>query len=97
MMNAVLENEIGWRYSCRVPHKTGAGRGNPNVTTAHNRASVFFMRDALSHLHSMVGRAGQPQGWPGSVVTGISTPVRLTTHKRGNFGGELDCTQRGFL
>lgn len=27
----------------------------------------------------MVGRAGQSQDWPGSRVTGISTPVRLTS------------------
>ncbi|TNL00456.1 hypothetical protein CYD30_28915 [Kosakonia cowanii] len=37
----------------------------------------------------MVGRAGQPEGWPGSSVTGIATPVRLTTPERSNSGGEL--------
>ena len=37
----------------------------------------------------MVGRAGQPQGWPVSVVAGIATPVRPTTHGRSNSGGEL--------
>ncbi|EJI4858602.1 Rha family transcriptional regulator [Salmonella enterica] len=89
MMNAVLENQNGWRYSSPAPHKTGAGRGNPMFTTAHNRASAVFLRAKHSLIRIMVGRAGQPQGWPGSVVTGISTPVRLTTHKRGNFGGEL--------
>lgn len=88
-MNAVLENQNGWRYSSPAPHKTGAGRGNPMFTTAHNRASAVFLRAKHSLIRIMVGRAGQPQGWPGSVVTGISTPVRLTTHKRGNFGGEL--------
>ncbi|ENM2993568.1 Rha family transcriptional regulator, partial [Salmonella enterica] len=89
MMNVVLENLNGWRYSSPAPHKTGAGRGNPMFTTAHNRASAVFLRAKHSLIRIMVGRAGQPQGWPGSVVTGISTPVRLTTHKRGNFGGEL--------
>lgn len=88
-MNVVLENLNGWRYSSPAPHKTGAGRGNPMFTTAHNRASAVFLRAKHSLIRIMVGRAGQPQGWPGSVVTGISTPVRLTTHKRGNFGGEL--------
>lgn len=38
----------------------------------------------------MVGRAGQPQGWPGSTLTGISTPVRLTTLMVvESLGGEL--------
>ena len=37
----------------------------------------------------MVGRAGQPQGWPVSVVTGCSNPVRLTTHEIATSGGEL--------
>lgn len=37
----------------------------------------------------MVGRAGQPQGWPGSLVTGCSNPVRLTTHEIATSGGEL--------
>lgn len=90
MMNAVLENKNGWNYSPHVAAKSAAGRGNPKFTKAHNRASGFFMRQARSHQHSMVGRAGQPKGWPGSLVTGISTPVRLTTRKRGNFGGELN-------
>ncbi|EFR9487994.1 transcriptional regulator [Salmonella enterica] len=89
MMNVVLENLNGWRYSSPAPHKTGAGRGNPMSNMAHNRASAVFLRAKHSHIRIMVGRAGQPQGWPGSMLTGISTPVRLTTHKRGNFGGEL--------
>ncbi|EPR2348123.1 ash family protein, partial [Shigella flexneri] len=33
-------------------------------------------------------RAGQPQGWPVSVVTGCSNPVRLTTHEIATSGGE---------
>ncbi len=42
-----------------------------------------------SHIQIMVGRAGQPQGWPGSLVTGCSNPVRLTTHEIATSGGEL--------
>ncbi len=43
-----------------------------------------------SRIQIMVGRAGQLQGWPGSLVTGISTPVRLTTFMVvENLGGEL--------
>ncbi len=37
----------------------------------------------------MVRRAGQPQGWPGSRVTGSANPVRLTTHEISTSGGEL--------
>jgi Rha family phage regulatory protein len=89
MINAVLEIKNESNYSSLAAAKSAAGRGNPMFTRAHNRASGFFMRQAQPQLHSMVGRAGQPKGWPDSRVTGISTPVRLTTRKRGNFGGEL--------
>ncbi len=59
-------------------------------TNAHNRAQAVFLCVMHSHIQIMVGRAGQPQGWPGSLVTGISTPVRLTTLMVvENLGGEL--------
>lgn len=89
MMNAVLENLNGWRYSSPAPHKTGAGIATPMFTTAHNRASAVFLRAKHSHIRIMVGRAGQPQGWPGSVVTGCCNPVRLTTHEIATSRGEL--------
>ncbi|WP_338103640.1 host cell division inhibitor Icd-like protein [Mixta mediterraneensis] len=76
------------RYTALAAANSADGRGNPEILTAHNRACGFFVCVARLHL-SMVGRAGQPKGWPGSVGTGISTPVRLTTHERGNSGGEL--------
>lgn len=89
-MNVVLENLNGWRYSSPAPHKTGAGRGNPMSNMAHNRASAVFLRAKHSHIRIMVRRAGQPQGWPGSMLTGISTPVRLTTLMVvESLGGEL--------
>lgn len=37
----------------------------------------------------MVGRAGQPKGWPGSVMTGGCNPVRLTTPELQPLDGEL--------
>ncbi|HFE7542771.1 TPA: Rha family transcriptional regulator [Salmonella enterica subsp. enterica serovar Newport] len=90
MMNTGLAKENGWRYSASAPHKTGAGRGNPESITAHNRAFAVFLCVKHSHIRIMVGRAGQPQGWPGSVMTGISTPVRLTTSQTvESLGGEL--------
>lgn len=88
-MNVVLENLNGWRYSSPAPHKTGAGIATPMFTTAHNRASAVFLRAKHNHIRIMVGRAGQPQGWPGSVVTGCCNPVRLTTHEIATSRGEL--------
>ncbi|EON9409464.1 Rha family transcriptional regulator, partial [Escherichia coli] len=85
-----IENQNGWNYSAPAPHKAGAGRGNPMMTTAHNRAHAVFLCVMHSHIQIMVGRAGQPKGWPVSVVTGISTPVRLTTLMVvESLGGEL--------
>ncbi|WP_248423835.1 Rha family phage regulatory protein [Escherichia coli] len=90
MLNVAIENQNGWNYSAHAPHKTGAGRGNPMFTNAHNRAQAVFLCVMHSRIQIMVGRAGQPQGWPGSLVTGISTPVRLTTLMVvENLGGEL--------
>ncbi|EIB2984127.1 Rha family transcriptional regulator [Escherichia coli] len=90
MLNVAIENQNGWNYSAPAPHKAGAGRGNPMMTTAHNRAHAVFLCVMHSHIQIMVGRAGQPKGWPVSVVTGISTPVRLTTLMVvESLGGEL--------
>ncbi|HIA2957605.1 Rha family transcriptional regulator [Escherichia coli] len=90
MLNVAIENQNGWNYSAPAPHKTGAGRGNPMFTNAHNRAQAVFLCVMHSRIQIMVGRAGQLQGWPGSLVTGISTPVRLTTFMVvENLGGEL--------
>ncbi|EIE7702823.1 ash family protein [Salmonella enterica] len=89
MMNAVLENRNNGRYITPAPHKTGAGIGTPMFTKAHNRASAVFLRAKHCLIRIMVGRAGQPKGWPGSLVTGSSNPVRLTTHEIGTSGGEL--------
>lgn len=81
---------ISGSYTDFAPHKTGAGRGNPESNTAHNRAFAVFLCVKHCHIRIMVGRAGQPQGWPGSVLTGISTPVRLTTYQVvESLGGEL--------
>lgn len=38
MLNVAIENQNGWNYSAPAPYKTGAGRGNPMMITAHNRA-----------------------------------------------------------
>ncbi|EMK4327090.1 Rha family transcriptional regulator [Escherichia coli] len=89
MLNVAIENQNGWNYSAPAPHKTGAGIATPMFTNAHNRAQAVFLCVMHSHIQIMVGRAGQPQGWPGSLVTGCSNPVRLTTHEIATSGGEL--------
>ncbi|MFI0621342.1 Rha family transcriptional regulator [Escherichia coli] len=89
MLNVAIENQNGWNYSASAPHKTGAGIATPMFTNAHNRAQAVFLCVMHSHIQIMVGRAGQPQGWPGSLVTGCSNPVRLTTHEIATSGGEL--------
>lgn len=85
-----LDYLISGSYTVSAPHKTGAGCRNPESITAHNRAFAVFLCVKHCHIRIMVGRAGQPQGWPVSVVAGIPTPVRLTTNQTvGSLGGEL--------
>lgn len=67
-----------------------ATRTSRKRTTA---PSGFFVCGALLHL-SMVGRAGEPKGSPGSFVTGIANPVRLTTIQRfATLGGDSKITK----
>ncbi|ENC0777417.1 ash family protein, partial [Escherichia coli] len=57
---------------------------------AHNRALAVFLCHEQHYAQIMVGRAGPTSVGPGSLVTGISTPVRLTTNKVvESLGGEL--------
>lgn len=89
MLNVAIENQNGWNYSASAPHKTGAGIATPMFIMAHNRAQAVFLCVKHSHIRIMVGRAGQPQGWPGSVMTGGCNPVRLTTPELQPLDGEL--------
>ncbi|EDQ5105021.1 hypothetical protein CJD89_003973 [Salmonella enterica subsp. enterica serovar Saintpaul] len=88
-MNLHIDSQDFGRYSALAAAKSVAGRGNPESNSAHNRAQAVFLCAKHCHTRIMVGRAGQSSDWPVSEFAGISTPVRLTTHKRGNFGGEL--------
>ncbi len=79
-------------YISAAPHKTGAGIGTPLTTYAHNRASGFFMCEALPHLFRiriMVGRTGPTLVGPESCVAGSSNPVRLTTPSLEPLDGEF--------
>lgn len=85
-----LDHLISGSYTVSAPHKTGAGRENPLMTIAHSRAQAVFLCVKHGHIRIMVGRAGQPKGWPVPMVAGILTPVRLTTCQTvRSLGGEL--------
>ncbi|EOK9225373.1 Rha family transcriptional regulator [Escherichia coli] len=85
-----IDSSISGRYNVQAPYKAGAGRGNPEFTKAHNRALAVFLCHEQHYAQIMVGRAGPTSVGPGSLVTGISTPVRLTTNKVvESLGGEL--------
>ncbi|KKF34459.1 ash family protein [Erwinia tracheiphila] len=66
-------------YIPRAAAKSAAGCSNPVISTAHNRANAVFLCAKHGHISIMVGRAGPASAGPGSVLTGIATPVRLTT------------------
>ncbi|NUH56523.1 ash family protein [Citrobacter portucalensis] len=78
--NQNIDYAISGRYTVCAPYKAGAGRGNPKFTEEHNRAHAVFSCHEHCYAQIMVGRAGPTSVGPGSSVTGISTPVRLTTY-----------------
>lgn len=88
-MSKGLDSVINGRYVFPAPYKTGAGIGLPLITIAHNRAHAVFLRAKHRHTQIMVGRTGASSDAPGSIVTGKTNSVRLTTHKIGLFGGEF--------
>ncbi|EJF5201645.1 Rha family transcriptional regulator [Salmonella enterica] len=85
-----IDSAIPGRYTVQAPHKAGAGRGNPEFNIEHNRAHAVFSCHEHCYAQIMVGRAGPVSAGPGSMLTGISTPVRLTTYKVvESLGGEF--------
>lgn len=76
-------------YGNSAPVKSGVGSANPVFVRAHNRAYAVFLCAMHGYTQSMVGRAGEPQGSPGSLATGFCSPARLTTLEPANSGGEL--------
>lgn len=89
-MSKGLDSVINGRYVFPAPHKAGAGRENPLIIKAHNRAHAVFLRAKHRHTQIMVGRAGQPQGWPGSLVTGFSPLYVSPPLTVRSLGGELN-------
>ncbi len=89
-----IDSAISGRYTVPAPYKAGAGRGNPKLITEHNRAHAVFSCHEHCYAQIMVGRTGPTSVGPGSVVSGISTPVRLTTYKVvESLGGEFSKKQ----
>ncbi len=85
-----IDSAIPGRYTIQAPYKAGAGRGNPEFNIEHNRAHAVFSCHEHCYAQIMVGRAGPVSAGPGSMLTGISTPVRLTTYKVvESLGGEF--------
>lgn len=84
-------------YGYSAPAKSGAGRGNPlNIKATQTPKASFFVsghRAPIFSGHSrnvsMVALAGRLSSLPVSFVSGISTPVNVTTPlERGNSGGD---------
>ncbi|MGE5988680.1 ash family protein [Klebsiella michiganensis] len=84
-------------YGYSAPAKSGAGRRNPlNIKATQTPKASFFVSCHRAHRFSgtirnvsMVALAGQPSGWPVSFVSGIPTPVNVTTPlERRNSGGD---------
>ncbi|HFW4797493.1 TPA: Rha family transcriptional regulator [Salmonella enterica subsp. diarizonae serovar 60-67:z35:-] len=88
-MSKGLDSVINGRYGFPAPYKAGAGIATPLITRAHNRAHAVFLCAKHRHTQIMVGRTGPTSVGPGSLVTGCSNPVRLTTHEIATSGGEL--------
>jgi len=80
-------NDSG-RYTALAAAKSVAGLGLPKSFSAHNRAQAVFLCVMHSYIQSMVGRAGQPSGWPGSEMTGSPT-LHVSPPMLGLCGGEL--------
>lgn len=84
-----LQSVITGRYIPLAAAKSAVGHSTPDITKAHNRAEAVFLCAKHCHIRIMVRRAGQPSGWPASLVTGSGIPVRLTTLEHSTSGGEL--------
>ncbi|WP_448216253.1 BRO family protein [Endozoicomonas sp. 2B-B] len=72
------------RYSQGVLAKSGTGIGTPFMLKAHKSPfpiAAFFVRNSCAYLF-MVGRVGQPSGWPGSFGAGSTNPARFASIMR---------------
>ncbi|MEP9011487.1 Rha family phage regulatory protein [Enterobacter kobei] len=84
-----IDYDNSGRYTVLAAAKSVAGIGVPEFVRAHDRAYAVFLCVKHGHIRIMVGRAGQPKGWPGSLTTGYANPARLTTPEIGVSDGEV--------
>ncbi|EMC1192362.1 ash family protein [Salmonella enterica] len=75
-------------YIPETPAKSGVGIGTPGRDRDNDTPrACFLLSFAQSHLRIMVGRVGQPKGWPVG-FSGSSNPARLTTLRLEPDGGD---------
>lgn len=87
-VNLHIDSMNSGSYTVSAAAKSVVGIATPEFTRAHDRAYAVFLCVMHSYTKIMVGRAGQPKGWPGSLVTGCCNPVRLTTNEIATSRGE---------
>lgn len=66
---------------------------NPGYHQSAQPRHAVFLCAKHGHIQIMVGRAGELRGSPGSLVTGSSNPVRLTTIRLEPDGGDSQNTK----
>ncbi|MGN5221493.1 Rha family transcriptional regulator [Aeromonas veronii] len=84
---ATLANLVSGDYDPSVAAKSATGISTPETTNAQTRAKRVFLSALLEPTRFMVARAGEPQGSPGSLVTGSANPARAATLRLAPHGG----------
>gem|GEM_PF-2044993 len=77
------------RYTTGAAAQSAAGIGVPNFPTVSGNISSMFPEIVCIRLHSMVVRAGLPQGRPETVGAGNANSVRAATNEIGVSGGSI--------
>ncbi|MGQ6118609.1 ash family protein [Serratia sp. IR-2025] len=77
------------RHSDSASAKSDAGICTPESHSAHDTRLACFLFVRPSSTLSMVGWAGQPQGWPVPCDAGSANPVQFTTSEICTSGGEF--------
>ncbi|HGA5699006.1 TPA: Rha family transcriptional regulator [Salmonella enterica subsp. enterica serovar Birkenhead] len=88
-MSKGLDSVINGRYVFPAPYKAGAGRENPLIDVAHNRAHAVFLCAKHRHTQIMAGRTGPTSVGPGSTLTGFSPLYVSPPMTVRSLGGEL--------
>lgn len=78
------------RYTTGAAAQSAAGIGVPKFQLITGNISSMFPVIARTYLHSMVVRAGLPQGRLVSIGPGNANPVRAATNEIGVSGGSIN-------